>query len=809
MARRDNQRKQPGNRPSAKSYKQVHGSGVQHTSKKPSETASNVETGRTSNAHPSKDPRTSKTYHNAHTNPRTASSRVNGSHKPQQQHSQHYASRPAPHEQKSRSRSQQTSHETPSSDDPWTRLNVSPTVKVEGEPQPNRFSETASAAGAAALSGLGRAGQAAGRGLARGGSAFANLLRSSRTALIVTIVVCLVAVGLIVDFANTNGRAYSGVSIGGIDVSNMTASEIRSTLQNEYDSRISLCTVNIFASEEAEQSVYDEMANQERTATAEQISIEEARANQEAWTANAETLGARIDYDKLVDEALAVGRENGGLGARLHALLFGDDISVSVDFSESSIESLASDIDSAIGDARIDANITVNGSQASVVSGHDGYMVDRSELASQISDALLSGDESASFVAQTHYSPSRISENQAQAACDMVNKALSSGATFNFNGASWTVDASTIGSWVETEVVSNDSGYELRVYLDQEAAMPIIMANILSASSSDEVQVSFSQDDDGTILVTTMGASSSPRVNQAVEDLDEALFGENGRGNTSEDMDVSIDVTENSVASSMTLDEAIDIGIVSVIGTYTTEYSTYSGTENRNNNIHLAADLINNTIVTADGGQWSFNDRAGDCNEERGFKAAGSIIGNEFTDSIGGGICQVATTVFNAVYEAGLPVVSRTNHSLYISSYPAGRDAAVDYPSLDLVWENDLQSDVLLTMSYTDSTVTATLYSAPTGYSVTSELGEWVDGESYETIFEEDDTLASGSHYTKTVGEDGHSISVVRTVRNAKGEVISTDRFDSVYEAKDEVIVVGPNTDTSGLGTSKKDKEST
>ena len=62
----------------------------------------------------------------------------------------------------------------------------------------------------------------------------------------------------------------------------------------------------------------------------------------------------------------------------------------------------------------------------------------------------------------------------------------------------------------------------------------------------------------------------------------------------------------------------------------------------------------------------------------------------------------MATTVFNAVYEAGYPIERRNNHSLYIASYPEGRDAAIAYPDIDLVWRNDTESDVLLRMSYTN-----------------------------------------------------------------------------------------------------------
>ena len=65
------------------------------------------------------------------------------------------------------------------------------------------------------------------------------------------------------------------------------------------------------------------------------------------------------------------------------------------------------------------------------------------------------------------------------------------------------------------------------------------------------------------------------------------------------------------------------------------------------------------------------------------------IINGELQNGLGGGICQVSTTVFNAAFEAGLPITARTNHALYISHYPLGRDATVNYPDLDLKFVND------------------------------------------------------------------------------------------------------------------------
>ena len=190
------------------------------------------------------------------------------------------------------------------------------------------------------------------------------------------------------------------------------------------------------------------------------------------------------------------------------------------------------------------------------------------------------------------------------------------------------------------------------------------------------------------------------------------------------------------------------------------------------------------------------HDTVGEANEEAGFQAAHAIINGEYDDAIGGGICQVATTVFNAVYEAGYPVTERRNHSLYISSYPTGRDAAIAYPDLDLTWVNDGTSDVLMRSRYTDSSLTVTLYGIDPGYVVSTQAGDWETGEPFKKRTKVDESEPEGTRYVKTAGADGRSVTVHRTVRDRAGNVLHEEDFTSNYAPIDEVTVVGPNTPT-------------
>ncbi len=79
------------------------------------------------------------------------------------------------------------------------------------------------------------------------------------------------------------------------------------------------------------------------------------------------------------------------------------------------------------------------------------------------------------------------------------------------------------------------------------------------------------------------------------------------------------------------------------------------------------------------------------------------------------------------------------------------------------------------------------------GYTVTSEVGEWQEGDKYDTRTEVDDSLAPGTRYVKTAGSDGRSISVIRTVTDSDGNMVREGRFDSTYDPITEVIVEGPS----------------
>ena len=630
---------------------------------------------------------------------------------------------------------------------------------------------------------------------------------SSRVATIIVAVVLVFAVGGIWDTVSNWEKSYGNVTVNGINVGGMTKQEIVEVLDGEYTSKIRDAKVTIYASEEAMNAESSEVEDAERVAQAEEVSVEEADAAVTEWQTNVYDLGGSMPYEEVADKALEAGRHAGPFG-RLGVMLFGSEIPLQVQFDEAKLEDFAATVDKTIGDPRIDATVALENGAAHPVEGKQGVMVDRNDFAKKISDSMLGISGSSSFIAEAVAAPSRTTYEQAQQTSDGINRSIAAGATFTYENDSWTASPEDLASWTKVEVKEADNGYELVASINEDAAIPAVVKGVKANVTSEDVTVSIAKFAD-EIIVSTSGDGEIPLVAPAVQELGVALYGEDGKtfSDTTASSPGEFAIETSNAPGALTFDEAVDLGILTVIGEYTTEFSNYEGTENRNHNIRTVADILNDTIIEANGGEWSYNDHSGDTTKDPPFASAGSIIGGEHVDSIGGGICQVATTVFNAVFEAGMPVSERHNHTEHMHSYPDGRDAAVSYGELDLRWVNDTPSDIILKMSYTDHSVTARLYSVYTGRTVTSEQGEWIMGETYTTKFEESDWLSAGQYYTDTAGEDGSSITVTRKVTDASGEVLIDESYTSVYQPKKEVIIVGPGTDTEPLAHKADDED--
>jgi vancomycin resistance protein YoaR len=239
----------------------------------------------------------------------------------------------------------------------------------------------------------------------------------------------------------------------------------------------------------------------------------------------------------------------------------------------------------------------------------------------------------------------------------------------------------------------------------------------------------------------------------------------------------------------LTTAEADALGIRRQLVSFTTDMGPSSS--NRIHNVHLMADLIDGTIIEP-GEVFSFNRVVGPRTAERGFLEGQEIIGSLVLPSVGGGVCQTATTLFNDAFEAGLPVLERHNHNLYLSHYPLGRDATVSWGGPDLKFRNDLKHALMIKSSYTNATLTFTFYGTPEGRRVESATGPKVNWRGPSMSYAVDPSAPYGS--VKVVygsGQLGFDVTVQRTVY-AHGILLRRDRFVSTYIPDSPTTVYGP-----------------
>lgn len=145
------------------------------------------------------------------------------------------------------------------------------------------------------------------------------------------------------------------------------------------------------------------------------------------------------------------------------------------------------------------------------------------------------------------------------------------------------------------------------------------------------------------------------------------------------------------------------------IGTFTTSFSPND--LNRNTNIKVATKTIDSYLLMP-GQSFSFNEFVGDTTADKGYKAAGSYLNGKVVDSLGGGVCQVSTTLYNAIIKAGIIPDVRSNHSMPVGYVPIGQDAAIAYPYKDLKFTNNYDSPVYIEGVSSPTSVTFSVYAA-------------------------------------------------------------------------------------------------
>lgn len=228
---------------------------------------------------------------------------------------------------------------------------------------------------------------------------------------------------------------------------------------------------------------------------------------------------------------------------------------------------------------------------------------------------------------------------------------------------------------------------------------------------------------------------------------------------------------------------------------------------NRVSNVKLAAKYVNGTILNP-GEVFSFNKVVGPRTSARGFKEAQIFSAGEVVDGLGGGICQVSSTIYLASMHADLKTVSRRNHSFYVDYAPKGQDATVVYGSIDFQFENNTPYPIKIIASATSSSVTITIKGTKTTNKSVKIKTSTLSTTPYTTKTVVDSSLAPGARVVKQAGQPGMTMEAYRYVYDANGNLISKSFENKTrYVPMTEIVHVGPgnapapSTPTSGTTT--------
>jgi vancomycin resistance protein YoaR len=508
------------------------------------------------------------------------------------------------------------------------------------------------------------------------------------------------------------------------------------------------------------------------------------RVGSHTWRLEPRRLGISVDWDTAVDSVRRQGEGFGPLRGfrRLDMRFFGADVAPPTQVYDAALRYWLDRIERTVDSPHREASIVLHGLTPTIVPSHVGRVLDRHAAAVTIVRALASLDREPVGL-PVRIDRAKVTAGDLTVAAAQVRTALSASVHVILGGTRWNLRPRKTARLLELPAdgrrdlrIGGDGASDWFTALSRRVDKPAEDATWAISSSGIRVV----PDRPGYLLDVPRSAKA---VLRAALVTDPALR--------------SAKLVVERVDAKRSTSEARAMEIKGLVASYQT---FYGGEANRIHNVQLVSHLVDGQVI-APGAVFSFNQATGERTAAKGFKEAPVIINGELKTGLGGGVCQVSTTVFNAAYEAGLPILARTNHALYISHYPQGRDATVNYPDVDLKFVNDTGHWLLLRTWVGSSSLTVALYGTPVNRRVVSEAAPLVVAGKVPTKKIKDPSQLVGEQVVEETGEPPRTTSVHRLVYDADGKLLYDSVFYSSYRGEPKVIRVGtkpkPSTTTT------------
>ncbi|KQT91472.1 hypothetical protein ASG49_10610 [Marmoricola sp. Leaf446] len=530
------------------------------------------------------------------------------------------------------------------------------------------------------------------------------------------------------------GTSVAGVAVGGLD-----RDEARARLESELGDRAARQVRLTYADGRAEP-----------------VDLREA--------------GGRLDLEDTLDRASAGARF---APTRVWALVVGgDELAPTVRFDSERLDATLDTLTEGLRRPAVEGTVRFRDGEARPVLGRAGTAVDRDATEQLLQERFLRGGRVPLPVVEVEPD---VSDAEVRAAMrDVARPAMSGPVTLVLEGRELQAPPRLFGRGLRMVERDGDLVPEVDGKRMIEALAPVV-AQVGRAPVDATVEIV-----DGRPRVVP----SRPGLELDPAELEEGFV----EAATATGEARRLQVDGRRAKPDLTTAEARELGVRRKVSSFTTNFP-YA--EYRNVNLARAAELIDGTLLLP-GETFSLNGIVGERTAENGFTEGYVVSDGIFRKDLGGGVSQIATTTFNAMFFAGLEDVEHKPHSVYIDRYPEGREATVAWPTLDMAFENDSPHGVLVTASVTPSTPS----------SQGSATVEMWSTKRWDITSRTSDRYAYTSPATRTLddedceeatGTSGFSVDVFRDFkRPGSATVLRTEKFHTDYIPADTVVCEPP-----------------
>lgn len=572
----------------------------------------------------------------------------------------------------------------------------------------------------------------------------------------------LLALGLFAFRAMYNDRIYPSIVVGDVPVGGLTA-------------------------QQAGDRISDRAAELERGTVT-------FSYGGKTWTPTLSELGATVEGERSIQQAFALGRSDDAASrfAFTGDILRGDQsVALRSRVDQSVLDRWFDRVNSDLGQPAVNAQIAVNDTDVSISPDATGIVVDR-DAATDIILGSLTELEPVSGELPTVVDQPVIRVADLEAVQSDVQKALSRPVPVQFEDQAWNIEAGTLSQYltVTTTYEGGEAGVDLAI--DQEALGAVLRTQFAGEVNRAPVDARVAWSDTGLIALDPSTDGITLKASEFATVVSDSFL----NGHQRVEMPVVVmkpEVDSNNLAA---------LQIDTQLGRGDSNYD--GGTEQRDINIEVGTDLMNGTLVKP-GEMFSFNGAVGEITADKGYVEAAVVVGERTGKDIGGGICQVSTTVFRAALLAGMPIDEWHPHTYRISGYERdgwgpGYDASIlqwgEDPSQwgDFQFQNPTDGWLLVEAWTAYPHVIVNIYGKDMGTTVefTGEFEGEVPGE-HEDIEVVKDDLAAGTMRQTEYPLDGYEAAFVRIMKDKDGKVIAEREFYTHFKGRGNVWEVSPD----------------